>query len=112
MLICVRKNYRIPLTIMPRKTVAATAADESFDFEQSLAELEAIVNRMEQGEQSLQDSMRDFERGMKLAEACRRRLATAQQRVEKLVKKHEGYELQPLQPDEPDAADDREAGGN
>ena len=39
------------------------------DFEKSLAELEKIVQRMERGEQSLEQTLKDFERGMVLSEA-------------------------------------------
>ena len=58
------------------------------DFEKSLAELEKIVQRMERGEQSLEQTLKDFERGMVLSEQCRKSLETARQRVEKLVAKH------------------------
>ena len=66
------------------------------EFEESLAELEKIVQRMEHSEQPLERTMQDFERGMALAEDCRTSLESAQQRVEKLVKKHGGYALQPI----------------
>ncbi len=48
---------------------------------------------MEQGEQSLDQTMRDFERGMELSQQCQKSLDVAQQRVDKLVKKHGGFEL-------------------
>ncbi len=66
------------------------------DFEKSLAELEKIVNRMEHGEQSLDETLNDFERGMSLSEKCQKSLDVAQQKVEKLVKKHGDYKLEPL----------------
>ncbi len=64
------------------------------DFEKSLGELENIVKRMEQGDQSLDDTIKDFERGMKLSELCREGLDEAQQKVEMLVKKHGNYKLE------------------
>ncbi len=64
------------------------------DFEKSLTELEKIVRRMEQGEQSLEDTLKDFERGMILSGLCRKGLDEAQQKVEILVKKHGGYRLE------------------
>ncbi len=72
------------------------------DFEKSLAELEKIVQRMEQGEQSLDQTLKDFERGMTLSEQCQKSLDSAQQRVDKLVRKHGGYELEPLHDDDED----------
>ena len=82
---------------MPAKTPA-----KQIDFEKSLAELEKIVRRMEQGEQPLEQAMKDFERGMQLAEQCRKSLESAQQRVDKLVKKHGGYALQAMEEAEED----------
>ncbi len=63
------------------------------DFEKSLGELEKIVRRMERGEQSLDDTIQDFERGMALSELCRKGLDEAQQKVEMLIKKHGDYGL-------------------
>ncbi len=76
------------------------AKKTSNDFEKSLLELEKIVDRMEQGEQSLDDTMKDFERGMQLSQQCQKSLDEAQQKVEKLVKKHGGYELESLDDDD------------
>ena len=70
------------------------------DFEKSLKELEAIVERMEKGEQTLEASLKDFERGNTLAEACRKSLQEAEQRVEKLVEKSDGFEREPFEPEE------------
>ena len=60
---------------------------ESPDFELALKELESIVERMEQGEQTLEDSLQDFERGMELSKQCQDNLKQAQLRVEKLSDK-------------------------
>ncbi len=66
------------------------------DFENLLGELDEIVNRMEQGDQSLDQTMKDFERGMVLSEQCQKSLDAAQQKVEKLVEKHGGAQLEPM----------------
>ncbi|MDD9854687.1 MAG: exodeoxyribonuclease VII small subunit, partial [Gammaproteobacteria bacterium] len=76
--------------------MANSGKNPSIDFEKSLAELEKIVRRMEQGEQSLEQTLKDFERGMVLSEQCRKRLDAAQQRVEKLVARHGEYRLEPV----------------
>ncbi len=70
------------------------------DFEKSLTELEKIVERMEQGEQTLDDMLNDFEHGMVLSEQCQKSLDRAQQKVQKLVKKHGAYELEPVDEDD------------
>ena len=59
---------------------------ESLDFEQALKELESIVERMEKGEQTLEESLQDFERGMKLSGQCQTNLKQAELRVEKMLK--------------------------
>ncbi|RZO22642.1 MAG: exodeoxyribonuclease VII small subunit [Candidatus Thioglobus sp.] len=58
------------------------------DFEKSLTELEKIVERMEDGEQSLEVSLKDFERGMTLVRQCRDSLASAEAKVQKLIEKN------------------------
>ncbi len=57
------------------------------DFETALEELEALVERMENGGSSLEDSLKDFERGIELTRSCQTALAEAEQKVEILLKK-------------------------
>jgi len=57
------------------------------DFETALKELETLVERMENGESSLEDSLKDFERGIELTRSCQAALAEAEQKVEILLKK-------------------------
>lgn len=64
------------------------------DFEKYLAELETIVERMDQGEQSLEDNIKDFERGMQLSSQCQQSLQTAQLKVDALIKKQGEYKLE------------------
>lgn len=54
-------------------------------FEQSLQELEAVVAELETGEIGLEESMKRFERGMKLAAACEKKLGTMKRRIEILL---------------------------
>lgn len=69
-------------------------------FEASLEELEKIVERMESGEQSLEDSLKDFERGVSLTKACQTMLKNAEQKVEKLVTEHGELKTEPLTDDD------------
>ncbi len=62
--------------------------ESGFNFEASLQELESLVARMEQGELSLEDSLKAFERGIELTRACQRALQTAEQKVEILINKN------------------------
>lgn len=57
------------------------------DFEQSLETLEKIVEEMEKGDMSLEDSLKAFEDGVKLTSACQQSLKEAEQKVEILIKK-------------------------
>ena len=50
-------------------------------FEDALEELEAIVERMEDGEPSLEESLKLFERGMDLTRRCQKALDDAEQRI-------------------------------
>ena len=56
-------------------------AAKPLDFERSLEELERIVKQMEDGELSLEESLKTFERGMELSRACQKALDEAEQRV-------------------------------
>ncbi len=59
--------------------------DETIDFEAALAELETLVNSMEEGSLSLDDSLAAFERGVKLSRDCQAALRAAELRVKALT---------------------------
>jgi exodeoxyribonuclease VII small subunit len=54
-------------------------------FEDSLQELEALVQRMEQGQLPLDDALKAFERGVQLSRTCRNALQEAEQKVQILM---------------------------
>ena len=56
-----------------------------FDFEAALAELEKIVSVMEDGKQSLEDSLQHFERGINLIRQCQNVLKESEQKVQILL---------------------------
>jgi len=58
------------------------------DFEKALQKLEKIVNAMESGDLGLEDSLNQFEEGIKLAKKCQDTLGNAETRVEKLIEKN------------------------
>ena len=62
--------------------------DKLKDFEKSLQQLEKIVTQMESGELGLEDSLNQFEQGIKLARNCQDTLSNAEQRVEQLIEKN------------------------
>lgn len=57
-------------------------------FEQSLAELETLVQQLEQGELSLEESLKHFEKGVGLARLCQERLNQAEQKIETLTQQY------------------------
>lgn len=86
----------------PKSNPAETAAP-ALDFERSLAELEQIVDRLEHGELSLDESLKQFERGVQLTRACQTALKEAEQKVEILLRKTgapEAFDAEPLDADD------------
>ena len=71
---------------MAKKAVKKT--DATPDFEKALAELEKLVEQMEQGDISLEDSLKHFERGIALTRNCQDALKTAEQKVQILLKEN------------------------
>ena len=67
------------------------------NFEESLSRLEQIARELEEGELSLEDSLKKFNEGVKLAEFCNARLDEAQRKIDLLVKKDECLESVPLE---------------
>lgn len=57
-------------------------------FEKSLAELEGIVEKLEKGQLSLDESLMLFEKGIKLVRECNDKLKNAQQKVEQLIEEN------------------------
>jgi len=81
----------------------AKRSNKTPDFETALAELERLVEQMEQGDLSLDESLKQFERGVQLTRACQAALKNAEQKVQILLEKDGQAELEPFQSDsEPD----------
>ncbi|GGG76445.1 exodeoxyribonuclease VII small subunit [Edaphobacter dinghuensis] len=57
------------------------------DFEQKLTALEAVVEKLERGDLSLDESVRLFEEGVKLSDACKKQLEDAEGRIQVLVER-------------------------
>ena len=63
----------------------AAKQQSEFNFEEALQELERLVSSMEEGELSLEDSMKTFEKGIKLTRECQTALQKAEQKVQILL---------------------------
>ena len=59
-------------------------------FEDALSRLETLVEKMESGDGTLDQSLDWFEEGMSLIESCRQELESAEQKVKELIKDSEG----------------------
>ncbi len=59
-------------------------------FEKSLVELEEIVQKLEEGDLPLEESLELFEKGISLSRSCRERLTNAERRIEILMKDPNG----------------------
>ena len=59
-------------------------------FEEQLTALESVVERLEQGELSLEESVRLFEEGMKLSDACKKELEAAEGKIQMLIDRGRG----------------------
>ena len=66
---------------------------ENLSFEESLSELDTIVNSLEQGDLSLEESMALFERGLNLSQVSQTKLQAAEQKVKILLEKNGQQEL-------------------
>lgn len=69
------------------------------DFEKALEELEALVETLEKGELSLDETLKQFERGIKLTRTCQTALQEAEQKVEMLMREAGDAKLEPFEPD-------------
>ncbi|MFQ3195655.1 MAG: exodeoxyribonuclease VII small subunit [Colwellia sp.] len=67
---------------------------ENLSFEESLSELETIVQNLEQGALSLEDSMMLFERGLNLSQASQDKLKSAEQKIQILLTKNGKNQLE------------------
>jgi len=70
------------------------------DFEQAFRELEGLVEKLERGDLSLEQSLEAYERGLALHRACQQTLDGALRKVEILGRRDGGLEAQPFASDD------------
>lgn len=88
------------MTKTTRKPKEPAVAGQTPGFEAALAELERLVERLETGEQGLEDALRDFERGIALTRQCQQALKDAELRVQQLLQRDGQESLQDFASDE------------
>ncbi|HUW81456.1 MAG TPA: exodeoxyribonuclease VII small subunit [Phycisphaerae bacterium] len=86
--------------------MAQSGKNKQVTFEQALEKLEAIVEDIEQGKIGLEESITKYEEGMGLIQHCRKVLADAEMKIQKLQADQQGnLEPTPFEPPEPEGAD-------
>jgi exodeoxyribonuclease VII small subunit len=73
-------------------------SEPSLSFEKALDELEALVERMEHEELTLEESLQSFERGVQLTRTCQQALKAAEQRVDILTSQAPDARPEPFEP--------------
>lgn len=63
---------------------------KELNFEKAMERLETIVQELEEGEFSLDNSIKKYEEGIKLVTFCRERLEKARQKIETITKSKNG----------------------
>ncbi|MEB3733954.1 exodeoxyribonuclease VII small subunit [Halopseudomonas pachastrellae] len=66
------------------------------DFEQSLGSLQALVERLESGDLSLEESLAAFEQGVALTRDCQQALSQAEQKVQQLMENNGELRTEPF----------------
>jgi exodeoxyribonuclease VII small subunit len=107
----ISKNFSNPLfskTPFSKIPMARSSGDTPKTFEAALAELEALVARMEAGQMSLEESIAAYKRGKQLEAFCQSQLQAVQEQLKVL----EGGELKPLKLAAGSAGADSGSGSN
>jgi len=70
--------------------------DESLSFETALEKLEGLVEKLEKGNLTLDESLATFEQGMKFARVCSQKLSKAERKIEQLVLENGELRVKPF----------------
>lgn len=73
--------------------MAAKKSKKTLNFESAIKELETLVEEMEQGDISLEESLKKFERGIELTRTCQKALQEAEQKVQMLIENKDGDQI-------------------
>ncbi|MGX5915077.1 exodeoxyribonuclease VII small subunit [Aliidiomarina sp. Khilg15.8] len=80
--------------------MSESQATSELSFEQAMAELEQIVNQLEQGDLPLEQSLQQFERAVELSRLSQQKLQQAEQKVSVLLRQGNEEQLAPLADDD------------
>lgn len=85
---------------------------ENLSFEESLSELDTIVQNLEQGDLDLEESMTLFERGLTLSKLSQKKLQSAEQKVKILLEQHGEQQLHDFDLSSSKASSDKNSSGD
>lgn len=83
--------------------MSESQATTELSFEQAMAELENIVNQLEQGDLPLEQSLQQFERAVELSRLSQQKLQQAEQKVSVLLRQDGAEKLAPFTDDDANA---------
>lgn len=106
--LCLGSGYCLANHRTPKRRLLVSTTRKPLNFEKSLSDLEALVERMEEGDMSLEESLKAFENGIRLTQHCQQALTQAQQRVQMLIE--QDGELRSIAFNDEAAADEPEDG--
>lgn len=75
---------------------------QQLSFDVAIRRLEEVVEKLEQGEIPLEESIALFQEGMQLARLCHQKLADVEHKIEVLVKENQEWQLRPFREEETD----------
>ncbi len=84
-------------TTISHKGCKMSDKQNTFNFEKSLEGLNKLVQKLEQGGLSLEESLKTFEEGISLTRRCQEALKSAEQKVQVLLSKQDGEQLETYQ---------------
>lgn len=75
---------------------------EQLSFDAAIRRLEEVVDRLEQGDIPLEESIALFQEGMQLSRLCHEKLAVVSHKIEVLVKENQEWQVRPYREEEAD----------
>lgn len=94
------RSANVARLIKTAENAAMARKKTALDFEQSLTDLQTLVERLENGQLSLEDSLTAFEQGIRLTRDCQDALAAAEVKVQQLLERDGQLVEAPLDVDE------------
>lgn len=74
------------------------AKQPQIQFEAAISELNDLIEKMEQGKGTLEESLANFEKGVQLTRVCQQAIKEAEQKIQVLVEKNGQVSLEPFLP--------------